>query len=102
MYSRLSTENINNRRFWIRKNKFSLRLINNQPDIDQIYLYATDSCESKYQYLVNKYEKVGSKHYDDHKAFIDYANVYQMLFKCKLFIKILTNIIVKYFQFLML
>ena len=30
-----------------------LNLINNQPDIDKIYLYAKDSYEAKYQYLTN-------------------------------------------------
>ena len=37
-----------------------LNLINNQPDIDKIYLYAKDPYEAKYQYLINKREKVGS------------------------------------------
>ena len=36
-----------------------LNLINNQPDIDKIYLYAKDPYEKKYQYLINKREKVG-------------------------------------------
>ena len=36
-----------------------LNLINNQPDIDKIYLYANDPSEKKYQYLINKPEKVG-------------------------------------------
>ena len=31
-----------------------LNLIENQPYIDKIYLYAKDSYESKYQYLINK------------------------------------------------
>ena len=31
-----------------------LNLINNQPDIDKIYLYAKDPCKAKYQFLVNK------------------------------------------------
>ena len=31
-----------------------LSLINNQPDIDKIYLYAKDPYEAKYQYLINK------------------------------------------------
>ena len=35
-----------------------LNLINNQPDIDKIYLYAKDPSEAKYQYLINKREKV--------------------------------------------
>ena len=49
-------------------------LINNQPDIDKIYLYAKDPYETKYQYLINKHEKVGVSHYDDPKAFIEYSN----------------------------
>ena len=36
-----------------------LNLMNNQPDIDKIYLYAKDPYEKKYQYLINKHEKVG-------------------------------------------
>ena len=31
-----------------------LNLINNHPDIDKIYLYATDPYEAKYQFLINK------------------------------------------------
>ena len=51
-----------------------LNLINNQPDIDKIYLYARDSCEAKYQYLINKREKVGLDHFNDPKAFMEYSN----------------------------
>ena len=46
-----------------------LNLINNQPDIDKIYLCAEDPYEAKYQYLCNKREKVGLDHFDDPKAF---------------------------------
>ena len=35
-----------------------LNLIENQPDIGKIYLYAKDPHECKYQYLINKIEKV--------------------------------------------
>ena len=31
-----------------------LNLINNQADIDEIYLYAEDSYDVKYQYLINE------------------------------------------------
>ena len=31
-----------------------LSLINNQPDIDKIYLYANDPYEARYQFLINK------------------------------------------------
>ena len=36
-----------------------LKLINEQPDIDKMYLYAKDPYEAKYKYLINKHEKVG-------------------------------------------
>ena len=36
-----------------------LNPINNQPDIDKIYLYAKGPYESNYLYLINKREKVG-------------------------------------------
>ena len=49
-------------------------LINNQPDIDKIYLYAKDPYEAKYQYLINKREKVGLDHFNDPKAFMEYSN----------------------------
>ena len=51
-----------------------LNLINNQPDIDKIYLYAKDPYEIKYQYLINKREKLGLDHFDDPKAFMEYSN----------------------------
>ena len=51
-----------------------LNLINNQSDIDKIYLYAKDPCEAKYQHLINKREKVGLGHLNDPKTFIEYSN----------------------------
>ena len=51
-----------------------LNLINNQPDIDKIYLYAKDPYENKYQFLINKRESIGLKHFNDPKAFIEYSN----------------------------
>ena len=51
-----------------------LSLINNQPDIDKIYLYAKDLYEPKYQFLINKRESIGLKHFNDPKAFIEYSN----------------------------
>ena len=58
-----------------------LNLINNQPDIDKIYLYVKDPYEAKYQYLINKREKVGLDHFDDPKAFIEYSNDMQDTYK---------------------
>ena len=51
-----------------------LNLTNNQPDIDKIYLYAKDPYEDKYQFLINKRESIGLKHFNDPKAFIEYSN----------------------------
>ena len=51
-----------------------LNLINNQPDIDKLYLYAKDPYEAKYQYLINKREKVGLDHFKDHKALMEKSN----------------------------
>ena len=63
-----------------------LNLINNQPDIDKIYLCVKDPYEAKYQFLINKREIIGLKHFNDPKAFIEYSVI------CKMFIKILINI----------
>ena len=38
------------------KTNVLLNLIENQPDIDKIYLYAKGLYEAKYQYLINKRE----------------------------------------------
>ena len=51
-----------------------LNLKNKQPDIDKIYLYAKDQYEDKYQFLINKRESTGLKHFKDPKAFIEYSN----------------------------
>ena len=51
-----------------------LNLINHEPDIDKIYLYAKDSYEEKYQFLINKRESTGLKHFNDSKAFIEYSD----------------------------
>ena len=64
-----------------RKTNALLNLINNQPDIDKIYLYAKDSYEAKYQYLINKREKVGLDYFDDPKACIEYLNDMQDIHK---------------------
>ena len=51
-----------------------MNLIENQPDVDKIYLYAKDPSESKYQYLIDKREGVGINHFNNPKAFIEYSN----------------------------
>ena len=51
-----------------------LNLVENQPDIDKIYLYTKDPYGAKHQYLINKRESVGIDHFNDSKAFIEYSN----------------------------
>ena len=58
-----------------------MNLINNQSDIDKIYLYAKGPYEAKYQYLTNIHEKAGLNHYDDPKAFMDYSNNMEDVYK---------------------
>ena len=58
-----------------------LNLINNQPDIDKIYLYAKDPYDKKYQYLINKRKKVGINHFNNPKAFMKYSNDMQDVYK---------------------
>ena len=48
------------------KTNVLLNLIENQPDIDKIYLYAKDPYEAKYQFLINKREGVSINHFEDH------------------------------------
>ena len=68
------------------KTNVVLNLIENQPDIDKIYLHVKDPYEEKYQYLINKREGVGIDHFNNPKAFIEYANdmhdVYKNVDEC--------------------
>ena len=56
------------------KTNVLLNLIENQWDIDKIYLYAKDSYAGKCQYLINKRESAGINLFNDPKAFIEYSN----------------------------
>ena len=58
-----------------------MNLINSQPDIDKIYIYAKDPYEAKYQYLIKKREKVGLDHFNDLKAFMEFSNDMQDVYK---------------------
>ena len=81
IYSESFIQNTNNRRFRIWKTNALLNLINNQPDIDKIYLYAIDPFEAEYQFLINTRESTGLKHFNDPKAFIEYSNDMQDVHK---------------------
>ena len=51
-----------------------LHLIDKFLPIDKMYLYAKDTDEEKYQYLINKREQVGIKNLNDPHAFIEYSS----------------------------
>ena len=74
-------QNINNSWLRIWKKNALLNLVNNQPDIHKIYLYAKDPYQAKYQYLINEREKVGLNHYNNLKTFIEYSNYMQDVYK---------------------
>ena len=63
------------------KTNVLLNLIENIFDIDKIYLYAKDLYEAKYQYLINICKRVGLKHFNDPKAFTEYSNDVQDVYK---------------------
>ena len=56
-----------------RKTITLLNLINNEPGIDKIYLYAKDSSEAKHHLLINKRKSTGLKYFNDSKTFIKYS-----------------------------
>ena len=58
-----------------------LNLIENQPDIDTIYLYAKDPFEAKLQYLIDIREKLCINHFYDPKAFIEHSNDMRDVYK---------------------
>ena len=58
-----------------------LNLINHKPDVDKIYLYAKDPFEAKYLLPINKRETKCLKYLNDSKAFIEYSNDMDNIFK---------------------
>ena len=57
-----------------RKTNALLHLINQQVDIDKIYLYAKNLSEPKYKFLIKKHENAGIKHLNDPNAFLECSN----------------------------
>ena len=57
------------------KTNVLINLINEENDIDKIYMYASDLNEPKYEYLIKKREDVGTKHLNNPNAFIEYSNI---------------------------
>ena len=58
-----------------------LNLINEQKDIDKIYLYAKDLSEPMYEYLIKNRENAGIKHLNDSKAFIECSNTMNNIYE---------------------
>ena len=55
--------------------------MNNEPDIDKIYLYPKDPYKAKYKLLINKRESTGLKYFNDSEAFIEYSNDMDDIYK---------------------
>ena len=51
-----------------------INLINEQDDINKIYLYAKDLSKPKYEFLIKKCKNAGMKHLNDLNAFIECSN----------------------------
>ena len=81
IYSRSFIQNTNNWSSGSGKTNALLNLIHNQPDIDRVYLYAKDLYEAKYQFLLDKRESTGLKHFNGPKAFIEYSNDIKDVYK---------------------
>ena len=56
------------------KTNVLINLINEQNDIDRIYLYARDLSEPKYECFIEKREDLGIKHLNDPNALIECSN----------------------------
>ena len=56
------------------KTKASLNSINEQGDIDKIYLYAKDLSEPKYRCLIKKHKNAAINFLNDPNAFIECSN----------------------------
>ena len=64
-----------------RKTNPLINMISWETDIDKVYLFAKNPKQAKYQLLINKREKTGSKRFNDFKAFIEYSVDMNDIFK---------------------
>ena len=58
-----------------------IKLINEQRDIDKIYLYTRDLSKPKYQFLIKKRKDAGIRHLNDPNAFIEYSNTIDVVYE---------------------
>ena len=56
------------------KTNVLINLINEQHDIDKIYLCARDLSKTRYEFLIKKREYVGIKHLNKSNTFIECSN----------------------------
>ena len=56
-------------------------LLSQQPNVGKVYLYAKDPYEAKYQFLIHNKQSTGLKHFNDFKAFIEYCNNMDDIYK---------------------
>ena len=56
-------------------------VISQQLDIYKIYLFAKDPYEAKYQFLINKWESIGSRYFHVSEDFIEYSNDMDDIYK---------------------
>ena len=64
------------RNSWSGKTNALLNLIEEQDDIDKIYLYEKDLSEPKYEFLIKRHEDTGVKHFNDSSPFLEHPNIY--------------------------
>ena len=65
----------------LEKANLLFNLINQQQDIDKVHLYAKYPYEAKYQFLINKRESADLTYFNDSKAFIEYTNDMDHIYK---------------------
>ena len=63
------------RKSWSGKINALLNLIEEQDDIDKIYLHAKDLSEPMYEFLIKRHEDTGVNHFNDSSPFIEHPNI---------------------------
>ena len=58
-----------------------LNLLNHDLDIDKAFSCAKDSYKAKCELLIKKREDIGTKHFNDSKAFTEYSNNMDNIYK---------------------
>ena len=56
------------------KRNLLFNLVNEEPDIDKIYLYAKDLYEAKDLFWISKRESTDLKNFNDSKVFMEHSN----------------------------